>query len=187
MVSPEFRSSQNSGEIIDVEYDDMKIYLRAWGNAWILYTLDPKTGRHSWEKMAEPQEVETPTNGHASMEPVLGVISRFYAVYAFDGRLFFQAGTRKWDITDAEVEPGYWCWLGLASGFRLSLNGKTVHRTTLLHPSRAVWPFIDPTYDGIDFDSDHFLFFLSEHLKSYEWRQRMLSMESKNNVNRAEG
>jgi hypothetical protein len=156
----------------------MKIYLHAWGNAWILHTLNPKTGRHSLEKIADPHEVDKPTNGHASMEPVFGFIPRFYGIYAFEGRLYFQAGRKKWDITDAEVETGYWCWLGLASGFRLSLNGKLVHRTTLLHPNRAVWPFIDPTYDGIDFDSDHFLFFLSEQLKREEWMRRLLSMES---------
>lgn len=165
----------------------MKIYLHAWRNAWILYTLDPLTGRHSWERLAASEENDIPVNGHASMEPVLGLVRRFYGVYAFQGRLYFQAGAKKWDITDAEVETGYWCRLGLASGFRLGLNGKTVHRVTLFHPNRAVWPFIDPTYDGIDFDSDHFLCFLSEHLTSDEWKQRVRSTESRSDTSSERG
>ena len=151
-------------------------------SAWILCTLDPQTGNYSGEKIAEPREVETPTRCHASMEPVLGLISRFYAVYAFGGRLYFQVGKKKWDVTDSEVETAYWCCFGLVSRFCLSLNGKSVHRAILLHPSRAAWPFIDPTYDGIDFDSDHFLFFLSEHLTRDEWKQHVLSMESNHNM-----
>lgn len=157
----------------------MDIHLRAWSNAWIRYTLDPTTGKHSIEKMASPFEGDAATNGFASVEPVFGWIPRFYAVYAFDGRLHFQAGARRWDITDADVETGYWCGFGIASGFHLLLNGKPVHRVTLVHPARALWPFIDPTYDGIDFDSDHFLFFLSQQLKRDEWRRSVLAMESK--------
>jgi hypothetical protein len=128
--------------------------------------------------MTSPLEEDAGTNGFASTEPVFGLIPRFYAVYAFDGRLYFRAGARRWDITDTEVDTGYWCSFGIASGFHLVRNGKSVHRAILLHPTRALWPFIDPTYDGIDFDSDHFLFFLSEQLKAEEWRPHVLSMDS---------
>lgn len=156
----------------------MRLHLRAWGNAWILYTLDPETGSYGSVKLAKSLNGVPPTNGVASIEPVLGLIGRFYAVYAFEDLLYFQAGRRRWDIAGAEVDTRYWCWLGLASRFHLILNGKSVHRATLVHPSRFIWPFLDPTYDGIDFDSDHFLFFLSEQLKSDEWKQRLLSAKS---------
>lgn len=156
----------------------MNIYLRAWGNAFILYTLNPKTGSYSCEKITDAQKDDILITGHASFEPVFGLIPRFYAVYGYDGRLYLQAGSRKWDITDAEVETGYWCGFGLVSGFHLLLNGKSVHRATLVHPSRAIWPFIDPTYDGIDFHSDHFLAFLSEQLTIDSWKQRVLARES---------
>ncbi len=160
-----------------------KIYLRAWGNAWILHNLDPQTGKHSWEKMIEPLQYGRPTHGFASIEPVFGLVARFYAVYAFEGRLYFQAGRRKWDITDAEVRAGHWCWFGLTSRFCLFLNGRTVHKVVLVHPTRAFWPFLDPTYDSIDLESDHFLWFLSRNITSDDWRQHVLSMESKPDTN----
>ncbi len=154
----------------------MKLRLHAWGNAWIEYTLDPVSGRHSWSKTPEPRGDDLQASGWASMEPVMGLAFRFYAVFTHDGRLHFQAGKKKWDITNASVGTGYSCPFGLISRFRLSLDGKTVHRVTLVHPNRAAWPFIDPTYDGIDFDSDHFLGFLARELLDEEWRENFVSM-----------
>jgi hypothetical protein len=163
----------------DPASQDTEICLRAWSSVWFLYVLCPETGKFSRKKILDPNNDHTPINGHASIEPVLSWSSLFrcfYAVYAFDDRLYFQAGIKRWDITDVDVDTRYWCRFGLASGFRLILNGKTVHRVILFHPNRAMWPFIDPTYDGIDFDSDHFLYFLSVHLTDDEWKQRLLSM-----------
>lgn len=165
----------------DPAFQNTNIYLRAWYSVWFLYVLCPETGKFSLKRVSDPNNDHTPTSGHASIEPVLSLFrpfSRLYAVYTFNDRLFFQTGIKRWDITDVDVDTGYWYRFGLMSGFRLILNGKTVHRVTLFHPNRAIWPFIDPTYDGIDFDSDHFLFFLSEHLIDDEWKQRMLSIAS---------
>jgi hypothetical protein len=168
----------------EVKDDQMMIYLNAWGNAWVLYTLDPQTGDYSWAKIAEPQRVEVATSGFASMEQALGLIRRFYAVYEFEGRLYFQVGKKKWDITEGELKTAFSCWLGLVSKFCLSLNGESLHRSVFVHPSKAVWPLIDPTYDGIDFDSDHFLFFLSEHLVRDEWKKHVISMRERENRRR---
>ena len=164
--------------MIDSTSQNTKIYLRAWHSAWGLYVLNPSTGRYSWKRLADPNNDHTPTNGVASIEPVLSLFKpfrRFYAVYTYDGCIYFQAGTKRWDITHSEVDTKYWCLFLVTSGFKLILDGKTVHRVTLFHPNRAAWPFIDPTYDGIDYESDHFLYFLSEQLTSDEWKYRLLS------------
>jgi len=158
-----------------------KIYLQPWSSAWFLYGFCPETGKYSRKWITDPKNDHTPTSGHASIEPVLSLFRpfwRFYAVYAFNSRLYFQAGTKRWDITDAEVDTKYWCLFLVTSGFSLILNGKTVHRVTLFHPNRAMWPFVDPTYDGIDYDSDHFLYFLSEYLTDDEWKRRVISTAS---------
>ena len=159
-----------------------QIYLRSWGNAWILHTLDPVTGNHSWERIVRDRRDEPRTNGFASIEPVFGLVPRFYAIYAVEGRLYFQAGARKWDVTEGQVETFHWSWFGLTSGFRLLLAGKTVHNVILVHPNRAVWPFVDPTYDDIDFESDHFLWFVSRNLTRGDWREHILEMERKRNT-----
>ena len=157
----------------------MKLRLQAWGNARIEYSLDPDSGQHSWSKIPEPRSDDFRANGFASLEPVMGVFPQFYAVFAYNGCLYFQAGKKQWDLTNTVIETGYSCPFGLISRFRLSLDGKTAHRVTLVHPNRAAWPFVDPTYDGIDFDSDNFLGFLAGKLIDEEWREHLLSMGEK--------
>ena len=157
----------------------MKLRLAAWGNAWIEYALDPDSGHHSCASLPEARKHDFPANGFASMEPVMGRSFRFYAVFAHDGRIYFQAGRKQWDLTNVSIETGYMCPFGLMSRFRLSLDGRTAHKVTLVHPNRAAWPFIDPTYDGIDFESDHFLGFLAKQLTDEEWREHVLSMQKR--------
>ena len=162
----------------NLQSKDTKIFLRAWSSAWFLYVFNPVTGRYSRKLIRDPKHDKTPTNGFASVEPALDFFKRFrrfYAVYAYKSRLYFQAGQERWDITDADVNTKYRCKFGVSSWFRIKVNGTIVHKVRLFHPRRAIWPFIDPTYDGIDFDSDHFLYFLSEHLPRDEWKRHMLS------------
>ena len=46
-----------------------------------------------------------------------------------------------------------------------------LHRATLFHPFRALRSFIDPTYDSIDFQDDHFFSYLSNTLTSQEAKE----------------
>lgn len=148
------------------------ISLTVWGNAWIKYILAPTTGSVEIAK----REKEDILSGFASREPVLGVLHRLYAVYPYQERLYFRAGKKTWDITDAKVECKYWWFLyGALSGFILKLNGKIVHHAKLIHPNRALFARMDPTYDNIDAESDHFFLFLRRQLPKKDWRDFVLS------------
>ena len=75
--------------------------LGAWGNAWIEYQLDPKTGQWHVRHLPVANSTESPV-GFASVEPLWGVWRRFYAFYAHEGRLYFftSAATRDRFRTD---------------------------------------------------------------------------------------
>lgn len=145
--------------------------LPAWGNARIEYLLNPADGTWTMRRRTA-NESDSTVVGFASLEPVWGIWRRFYAFYAFEGHLYFQAGRLRWDITEGVAQCKFW-WAGygLASGLILHfLNGET-HRPVLIHPSRAVSHFVDPTYDGIDAEADNFFFFIRKQLPDAKWRQ----------------
>lgn len=145
--------------------------LPAWGNAWIEYMLDPVTGR--WEsRPRKPNDVADVVVGFASREPAWGIWKRFYAFYAFEGRLYLRAGRRKWDVTDGLASCKFWAFgFGLMSGLLLRFRDGTSHWPVLIHPGRALSVLVDPTYDGIDAEHDHFFLFLRQQLPSAKWRQ----------------
>lgn len=154
----------------------MKITLPAWGNAWTEFSVDTETGAWS-RRLTNPTKapkVEA-TFGFASLEPVWGFWRRFYAFYAFDGRLFFQAGRKRWDITEGVESSKFWfLGYGAASGLLLTFKNGEDHRSTLIHPWKMFLPVIDPTYDGIDMESDNFFLFLRTQIPREKWRKAFI-------------
>ena len=149
--------------------------LSSWGKSCLKYQLDPISGKVNALRLNEIEINRKSYNGFASYEPVLGLFRRLYAIYVCSGRLYFRAGRKTWDITDSNIDCRFWQFGNMMmSGLSVKLEGHTVHRVILLHPNRAIWPFIDPTYDGIDVESDHFLLFLRQNMVHTNWRNSVL-------------
>jgi hypothetical protein len=53
----------------------------------------------------------------------------------------------------------------------MHFRGGDAHRPVLIHPARWLSSHIDPTYDGIDAEADHFFLFVRQHLPIAERRQ----------------
>lgn len=114
-------------------------------------------------------------DGFGSVEPVWGIWRRFYALYTYEGRLYFQAGRRKWDVTDGPRHCKFWAaGYGLCSGLIMTFQNGATHRPVLVHPLRGLAAHIDPTYDGIDAESDHFFLFVRQQLPDPAWRSRII-------------
>lgn len=153
--------------------------LSAWGNAWIEYHLDPDTRAHSTHFVKNPKANEKMMpDGFGSFEPVFGIWRRFYALYAYNGRLYFQAGHKTWDVTDGLRDCKFWsAGYGLCSGLIMTFMNGDTHRPVLIHPMRFLVAKADPTYDGIDAESDHFFLFLRQHLPNLDWRHRIITRQ----------
>ena len=151
------------------------IRLRAWGNAWIEYRLkgEGKRPRAIPRRASQIRKV----HGFGSYEPVFWLVRRFYAVYGANGRFIFQADRQYWDLTDGPVALRFNpIGRGMASEIAVYRGGDLVHRAKLIHPGRSLWPRIDPTYDGIDAETDHFFLFLQNEIHKDAWRQRIIDM-----------
>lgn len=150
--------------------------LIAHGNARIEFELNPCDGRYHRRFIRKPLwESGKPFHGYASVEPVWFVFRRFYAVYANGRRLWFQAGRKSWDVTDGVEGIRFWVGLGgMVSGLSVKFNNGEQHTAYLFHPGRALSALVDPTYDQLDAESDHFFMFLREGLPKEQWRSSII-------------
>ena len=151
--------------------------LSAWRDAWIEYRLNPATGGHSTRQVRDPKANEKlPIDGFGSVEPIWGIWRRFYALYAYDGRLYFQSGRKKWDVTDGLRRCTFWAaGYGLCSGLIMHFDNGESHRPVLVHPFRGLFARIDPTYDGMDAESDQFFLFVRQQLPNADWCRRRVA------------
>ena len=144
--------------------------LNAWSTTRIQYELATQGEQPKIVRTRDGEDREY--RGFGSYEPMWCLLRRFYAVYASNGRFIFQAGGRVWDLTEGpESARFYAIGFGLASGLAIYHAQKFIHRAFLFHPGRAIRPRIDPTYDFLDSESDHFFLLLRNQIDKDEWRQ----------------
>jgi hypothetical protein len=148
--------------------------LPAWANAWIEYLLDPQSGNRNRRRLPDRNSTKMPV-GFAKLELAWGVLPQFYAIYAYEGRRYFQAVHRKWDVTNGVKLCRFWsAGDAMVTGLVLEFeNGETL-RSILVHPFRALYARMDPTYDRIDAEDDHVSLFVRQQLPDPKWRQTMI-------------
>lgn len=153
--------------------------LCSWGNAWIVHKLNPSSLWHR-RKLILSQDKYPETQGFATYESVYGIHSRFYAVYGYEDRLYFQSGRKRWDFTDDEIDIEIkLIYNGMASKVKVYQNKKLVHQAFFVHILRGVFMAIDPTYDGIDAEDSFFFLFLKNQMPDLAWRERVISRSNK--------
>lgn len=111
------------------------------------------------------------TQGFASFERLTNGLSKFFAFYILDNKLFFQAGKLKWEITNGDFNANFsfQCKNKIISKFELFKNKQLLFSCCYFHPIRTLVKSIDPTYDEFDFEHDHFLFYISNNIHNTEW------------------
>ena len=149
--------------------------LSSWGNAWLEHHIDAETGLHKMRLSSGPPSLKE-AYGFARYEPVWGVLWRFYAVYGHAGRFIFQAGMRRWDLTEGNVEVGFKAFArGAAARIVVRHNGDAIHQALLIHPFRT-FDSLDPTFDDIDADQTHFFYFISKCIGEDRWRNNVIKL-----------
>ena len=141
--------------------------LAVWGRAAEECLLDVRSGR--WRiRRRMPAEPRPAPVGWASLEPTLD----------FTKRLHFRAGSRVSDVSLGAKRSSFWmAAFGFASGLVLEFEDGTTYRPVLIHPGRALWAHLDPTYDSWDAENDHFFLFMRQNLQDARWREALIERE----------
>jgi hypothetical protein len=92
-----------------------------------------------------------------------------FAAYRSGEATFMSAGRQRWQLGSPTLTFQHQSVLPFISCFQVRENGQLVLSFTYTHIVRSLWPFLDPTYDGIDEDTDFFLAFLARNAGSAEW------------------
>jgi len=127
-----------------------------WNTVWLEFDFEPGINKHSihFSKRGRIDLV----SGYGAVERTLEHGRTFFCIYRSGGRIHFQAGNRCWAL-DA---PGLRFEFQLlasrtASTFTVHEADEAVFRCTYRHWLRSRLGSMDPTYDYLDFQSDHFL------------------------------
>lgn len=153
----------------------MNIHLRNFGRFGNFIALDTASGNYRFFRSAEdPPRL----CGHASVEPLWGFPCLF-ALYSENEKVWLQVDRKRRDVTDGVVSSR---WKNFGHAFsRLDVEftrGESCHYF-LMHPLRTLAPLLDPTYDYMDLESDHFFLFLHNYLSRREKLQQMAGLPEK--------
>lgn len=152
--------------------------LRDWRSDRRDIEFDPAAGRTHSLVLPAPRSDTSPLQGFAAFERSLWAARVAFALYRAGSQLFFNAGARRWDLTESGLSFSHRRF-GLVSRFRVLESGRVVFTFWYAHIGRLLWEIVDPTYDGLDEEQDYFLLFVAEYATTAGWqksaRERWLS------------
>lgn len=150
------------------------MHLAYWSSVWFDGEFNPTSGtvvrRHLQTKRSDTQSYP----GYFETERPLFSSRVVLALYLEAGTMYFQAGTRRWPLDQPELSFRFDVLRpGLLSRFKVVESGNTTFSITYLHLIRTLYANIDPTYDLLEFENDHFLSFVASTTLSPEWQSNV--------------
>lgn len=145
--------------------------LANWSSVWFDGEFSPERGTVRSRLLMKGRK-ELP--GFFAIErPIFGLRIAF-ALYQVAGTLFFQAGSRRWALSQPGLKFHFKVLpLGLLSCFKVLENERVIWQITYLHLGRTFSSAIDPTYDALEFENDHFLSFVAETALNPVWQENV--------------
>jgi len=141
-----------------------------WNSRRFDVLFDPGSGEATRVRLVRPRPDSAPLTGIAITERTLGGARCNFAVYMEASGLVFNAGAKRWPLSDATirfVHEGGW----LLSTFRV-YRGECLEFTfTYFHLWRGLFMVIDATYDGLDLEHDFFLHYFASCAGTPDWQQ----------------
>ena len=148
--------------------------LAYWSSVWFEGEFTPETGTVHRHRLPKPRDASTALLGYFDIERPMFGFRTVLALYQIDGELFFQAGEHRWPLSQPGLEFRFGALTsGLLSRFCVIENGRNTWQISYLHPVRAFIGIIDPTYDTLDFERDHFLYFVASTVLNPEWQKNV--------------
>ena len=124
------------------------------------YEFDRDSGRYA-RRFIRAAARRGRVSGNGAVERTAEYGPMFFCVYRWDGDFLFQAGQRRWSLTRSDLTLAFKSRGASASEFRVIEEGVETFRCSYTHRLRNLWAAFDPTYDGLDFESDHFLAYVA--------------------------
>lgn len=145
--------------------------LAYWRSVWYDGEFDPNSGDVRRYKLASPREASSSLPGFFAVERSTTGARVVLALYQVNGILFFQANGKRWPLHQPGLQFRHQLrsWK-LVSTFQVMEGGRIVWPFTYLHPLRTFYAHLDPTYDAIEFDRDHFLAFVTDNALNLGWQ-----------------
>jgi hypothetical protein len=147
--------------------------LQAWSSAWRDIDFDPATGSASAIRLPGARPDSAPLCGFAQFERRVFGAREVFALYRSGDALFFSAGARRWKLGDPGLRFTHGHRGPFMSNFRVVESEGVGYSLLYPHVGRTVYAIVDPTYDGIDRDSDFFLAFVAENAQKTEWQENI--------------
>jgi hypothetical protein len=147
--------------------ENKKVTLRA-ADRFGYYLLNLKTGKLSFNSAKDESQItQMRCKGWgAKIRTILSKI-HYASIYPIDKKLILQIDEKKWDLTDSNIKVKISkFFFPLFNCFKVYSNGALEFKCT--HWSGAWAGFIDPTYDGIDEESDDFLLYVASNYNDPE-------------------
>ena len=140
------------------------ILLRNWKTVWIYFEYDELKNRLLKTKVLLNSELPN-YEGYGVKERLAFGKKEFFCTYKIGYDVFFQAGKNIWKINKSHRSTfsriGRFSYL-----FELYLDSEKVYSCTYFNFSTFLAEKFDNTFDGLDFQEDHFLYFMFENVFS---------------------
>ncbi len=134
--------------------------LGAWRRSWLAYIFDRETGR--WRRRLVKLGERIPASGFGAIETTREHGRVFFALYRFDGRIVFQAGTRRFAFDDPAVNCSFRVEAGgRSSEFTVVQSNEVAFRCTYRHWFRPTSQRRDPLHESLNFEAQHFLAYVA--------------------------
>ena len=145
--------------------------LDCWSSVWFEGEFAPTTGVVHRIRLPNPRSTELKSPGYFAVERPLFLPPIAFALYLSNQSLYFQAGTRRWSLTQSGLRFQFEeLPFGLFARFRVFEESQPTWQLTYSHFRRSFDALIDPTYDALEFQNDHFLSFVASTALTTEWQ-----------------
>ena len=145
--------------------------LDCWSSVWFEGEFAPAAGVVHRIRLPNPRRSELKSSGYFAIERPMFRPPIALALYLSNQNLYFQAGPRRWSL----AQPGLRFQFaelpfGPFARFQVLEESQPTWQLTYSYLGRSLDALIDPTYDALEFQNDHFLSFVAETAITTEWQ-----------------
>ncbi len=152
------------------------IVLASWNSVWITGRFNPRTGALRRRPLLFPRKASARFSGYFALERTITGGRLPVVVYSCGTFLRLHVGNSAWQLPDPSVSFAHaTAEGGTQSTFSVIRGDAAAFQYSYRHRIRAAIAAVDPAYDPLDHEADHFLSFLASHAADPKWQAAMLS------------
>jgi len=152
------------------------IVLACWNSVWVTGRFNPRTGALRRRPLLFRRKASARISGHFALERTVTGDRLPVVIYSCGTYLRLHVGHNAWQLPDPSVSFTHTTAEGgTQSTFSVIRGDAAAFQWSYGHGVRSAIATVDPTYDTLDHEADHFLSFLAAHAADPKWQAAMLS------------